>query len=1579
MRIIANFFTGCLLLLLFGRVNIAKAQEIYFSISGKNVVIATGDASGELNIWIKPKEDSVDIPRLEIYDAAIGGFSDLTYGTDNTTTNFSLYSFEKKYTLEGTRIIKRDDDGEDSVIHSITTFTEQRFKNRWVVPFELKESGEQGWILSVEADEGDDVNNFKLRLSGVGADKWDIISLDLSVGLYQSERGQEFQFRPLFNKQLPPAIVVEGEEDSRVEIVDAFGSIYANDGRDKDKWIAEAWGLINHWALTIDGSRERLNNLVVKGRDEIIPWVFAYQFVQSQNPPKALFSTKPIDACNDFQISLESSNFELDISKTLWLVEDKTYSGPVIKHTFSQTGDVAVSAIVPMRGRIVPAYQSLTQNIRINQPPVIQLNEFKKRVSPSETIAISAARSYDPEEQPLTLQWFVNGTLRGTGARFNFSSSVSGNYKVRVVADDKAPSSLCTVAEKEFGIVVNTQPYAEINYAPLFSTFEKVTFTAIDAFDSDKDSLTYRWRISDRFDVFEGDRVDIRHDKEGKYTATLIVSDLTGTQNQEFITTVNYRVNGTPEPEFTLPEKAAPNDIVRLDASGSWDPDKDQLSYTWEISDGRFERGTVWRTTFDQPGIYTITLIADDNLNVKNSSQSLSRNIRINSTPIPVITSVDASNLADVYFSAEESKDEDSDRLRYRWDFGDGRTGNGLEINHQYRKTGTYTVKLTVDDGENLSNSIQSYSKDIIINKNPEAVIRAPEIAAPGIPFDVTGENSSDSDGRIVTYEWYLNGKLVSKNEKPQITIPKPGEHMLTLKVFDDSGFESAYGISNVSVRGNYPPIPKVFSEPNVTAPGVVTYLDATNSIDQDNSLLDYRWEFSDGVSFEGRRIRKTFASPDIYTYRLEVDDKERLQNSVQVYNGEIRVNAPPIIVTESEIISNELTIELDASKSYDVDSKNLALTWVLPDGKSVNAKTLNWKAPSTGVFQIGLIADDLEGLPNSKTSTTVLIRINSPVVAVVDSLIEACTGQIIIFSSARSYDPDGDRFTTTWNFGDGKTSTDNNPYHSYEKLGLYNVTLELNDGISKSSTVAKIPVVIEGSPTARVNIPDTTICINTPITISGAKSSDPNGKIGAYSWDFGDQNTGLGESVTHLYTRPGVYNLVLTVIGSGSGTCSNISQTSVNITVIEGPQAEFSLPEWVDPGKEVILDASESRVTGTLRQAKWEITHLDTKEVIERGGLTSAFTPEKPGTYKVKLTIEVASNSECKISILERFFKVNHAPELKWNTPDHIAEFTPLILSAIGSSDKDGFINRYEWIIDNEPIGNGVTQFVASLSGGKHLIKLRISDNSGVESGKVELFKNITVNRSPDVSFDLPKTVYQGEEVSLLTTSVTDADGDTITYTWFKDGLVFKDTTFMAMKNRYEITLKADDQRSLSNSRDSLTRILNVILAPEFDPILPDIVVLNHAINVKQMQLPKDIYMSTLDGKIINTALFDTIGLTTLNFIWKPDNVILKSYTASVNVLPHLSWKNSDVEKMTVPWNPLNPQLELLASDTNRPNNESVIYEWYKDGSRIAGGPRVSLTLQPGDNRFELRARDQSLPGGKLIIKTYVVNAFMK
>jgi PKD repeat protein len=66
---------------------------------------------------------------------------------------------------------------------------------------------------------------------------------------------------------------------------------------------------------------------------------------------------------------------------------------------------------------------------------------------------------------------------------------------------------------------------------------------------------------------------------------------------------------------------------------------------------------------------------------------------------------------------------------------------------------------------------------------------------------------------------------------------------------------------------------------------------------------------------------------------------------------------------------------------------------------------------------------------------------------------------------------------------------------------------------------------------------------INQPLTFDGSQSSDAEGAITAYSWDFGDNTTGNGAIVDHFYGQAGPYTVTLTVT-DGNGQTDTVTQT---------------------------------------------------------------------------------------------------------------------------------------------------------------------------------------------------------------------------------------------------------------------------------------------------------------------------------------------------------------------------------------------------------------------------------------------------
>jgi cellulose 1,4-beta-cellobiosidase len=166
--------------------------------------------------------------------------------------------------------------------------------------------------------------------------------------------------------------------------------------------------------------------------------------------------------------------------------------------------------------------------------------------------------------------------------------------------------------------------------------------------------------------------------------------------------------NSPPTAVFTA-DTTSGTLTVDFDASGSYDPDGDQLTYHWDFGDGDTDTGRRPSHIYDTPGEYGVILKARD---IHGATGSHTEQIQVTA---PGNTPPDASFTADptsgrapltVNFDATGSNDPDGDELTYHWDFGDGETDTGETTSHIYSSSGTYTVELTVTDADQGRDSV---------------------------------------------------------------------------------------------------------------------------------------------------------------------------------------------------------------------------------------------------------------------------------------------------------------------------------------------------------------------------------------------------------------------------------------------------------------------------------------------------------------------------------------------------------------------------------------------------------------------------------------------------------------------------------------------------------------------------------------------------------------------------------------------------------------------------------------------------------------------------------------------------------
>ncbi len=214
------------------------------------------------------------------------------------------------------------------------------------------------------------------------------------------------------------------------------------------------------------------------------------------------------------------------------------------------------------------------------------------------------------------------------------------------------------------------------------------------------------------------------------------------------------------------------------------------------------------------------------------------------------------------------------------------------------------------------------------------------------------------------------------------------------------------------------------------------------------------------------------------------------------------------------------------------------------------------------------------------------------PVASGTISTLNAQVGETITFDASTSSDPDGQIVTYNWNFGDGNSSALTVATHSYASPGTFDVVLTVTDddgASSQASGQVSITQADNQPPVASANVSPNPATAGETVTFDGSGSSDPDGQIVTYNWNFGDGNTSNQQVANHAYASTGTFNYSLTVTDDRGGSAQTSGQITVNPA---GPQlltvtpSAGSVPAGGSQEITVTLDASslaENTYTGQV------------------------------------------------------------------------------------------------------------------------------------------------------------------------------------------------------------------------------------------------------------------------------------------------------------------------------------------------------------------------------------------------------------
>ena len=295
---------------------------------------------------------------------------------------------------------------------------------------------------------------------------------------------------------------------------------------------------------------------------------------------------------------------------------------------------------------------------------------------------------------PYTYAWAFGDGSTGSGATASHTYSSPGTYRAGVTVTD----AYGLTASRETSDITVTPPFqVTISASPTSGQAPlTVAFTSSPSYG--KAPYTYLWRFGDGGTSSEATPA-YAYKLPGTYDAGLTITDSNGKVATS--STVRIAVSEAPDLRAGISVSATSghspltvgfNSVVE-NATGA-------VEYDWSFGDGANSNEASPQHTYYEPGIYIVHLTVTDPLGRSVASEELEITVTSENGLLVSIAQGTSSGTAPLKVQFNSIVMNGTSPFFYRWDFGDGTTGAGMQPSHTYAAPGTYTVRLTVTDSD---------------------------------------------------------------------------------------------------------------------------------------------------------------------------------------------------------------------------------------------------------------------------------------------------------------------------------------------------------------------------------------------------------------------------------------------------------------------------------------------------------------------------------------------------------------------------------------------------------------------------------------------------------------------------------------------------------------------------------------------------------------------------------------------------------------------------------------------------------------------------------------------------------------
>lgn len=624
-----------------------------------------------------------------------------------------------------------------------------------------------------------------------------------------------------------------------------------------------------------------------------------------------------------------------------------------------------------------------------------------------------------------------------------------------------------------------------------------------------------------------------------------------------------------------------------------------------------------------------------------------------------------------------------------------------------------------------------------------------------------------------------------SSETKPVVSTSKTGAFVLSLTAKDVNGNYS-YASKTLQVL-NKLSSDIVFSYQNMCVNNDVNFTSTNNSGD----VIGYNWSFGDGNTSINSTPGHQYSSGGIYPVQLIVEAtngcKNFIEKIVKIYNQPLASFALPLGLI---CTNNEFTFLNNTIDNFD---GNLTYQWYVDNSPNVATRDLKYIFSSTGNKDIKL-KSSIPGCFSESSQTFIVLQQGSLVNF--SSAPTGCQATPLAFTNTTS----GTVTAYSWNFGDGNTSSSQNPSNIFTNLGSFSITLQANNAAGcQNSKTKDVIIYSKPQPNFSIGLPPFS-CTGSPSQFTDLTPVPTDSNITGWTWIFGDATNGTSilKNPTYTYSTASNYNVSLTVISNFG--CINTIQKPV--TIAQSPVSAFiNTPACINQGTQ-FTDAS----TGNIKSRLWQVQSNTFATPVVQYMFGSS------GTFPVSLII--TGNNSC-VSQFTKNMIIPVIPTLDFSVLAPCANNQSTFSEITSGSDQ---AVTEIWNFGNLANGAGSPVQYAFTIPGIYSVRLSSTRQSGCV---YSLTKNVSISQSPVADFT-PSALAGAAPLAI---SFTNASSGASTYLWkFMDqnnststqvspSFVFTDL------GDYSVELNAFNGLGCANRTNKVIRVL----IPKIDAVMND------------------------------------------------------------------------------------------------------------------------------------------------------------